>query len=64
MPEIPSWLAVLGMYTLLGDTIFADAVRREGYISEKPLREAQKICRTYLSFHLPRELSGRTMNTT
>ncbi len=64
MPEIPDWLAVLGMYTSLGDTIFADAVRREGHISEKRLHEAQKICRTYLSFYLPEQLSGRTLKTT
>ena len=64
MPEIPDWLAVLGMYTSLGDTIFADAVRREGHISERRLREAQEICRTYLSFYLPEQLVGRTSNPT
>lgn len=28
--EVPEWLAVIGMYTQLGNTIFSDAVRREG----------------------------------
>ncbi len=59
IPEIPEWLSVLGMYTQLGDTIFADAVRRDGQISEHRLVEAQKICSTYLSFYLPNWLPLR-----
>jgi hypothetical protein len=30
IPEVPEWPAVIGMYTQLGNTIFSDAVRREG----------------------------------
>lgn len=63
MPIIPDWLSVLAMFTSLGDTIFADAVRREGHISERRLIEAQKICVTYLSFYLPDGLSVRVSNT-
>lgn len=59
IPEIEDWRSVLGMYTALGDTIFSDAVRREGIISEKRLAEAQKICTTYLSFYLPSWLPAR-----
>ena len=62
MPEIPDWPSVLAMYTSLGDMIFSDAVRREGYISEKRLVEAQKICNTYLSFYLPTRLPPRDSN--
>ena len=63
MPEIPDWPSVLVMYTSLGDIIFADAVRREGYISENRLVEAQKICNTYMSFYLPIKLPVRGSNT-
>ena len=63
MPEIPDWPSVLVMYTSLGDMIFSDAVRREGYISEIRLVEAQKICSTYLSFHLPTRLPPRDSNS-
>lgn len=62
MPEIPDWPSVLAMYTSLGDMIFSDAVRREGYISEIHLVEAQKICSTYLSFHLPTRLPPMDSN--
>lgn len=63
MPIIPDWLSVLAMFTSLGDTIFADAVRREGHISERRLIEAQKICTTYLSFYLPDGLTVRVAHT-
>lgn len=59
IPEIEDWQLVLSMYTALGDTIFSDAVRREGFVSEKRLAEAQKICTTYLSFYLPTWLPVR-----
>jgi len=59
MPKNSDWLSALGMYTSLGDTIFSDALHREGRISERRLAEAQKICRTYLSFYLPTELRVR-----
>jgi len=59
MPQIPDWLSILAMFTSLGDTIFADAVRREGHVSEQRLVEAQKICKTYLAFYLPPWLPAR-----
>jgi len=59
MPNIPDWLAVVGMYTQIGDTVFSDAVRREGRISNKRLLEAQKLCSTYLAFYLPPSLPAR-----
>ena len=62
MPEIPDWSSILVMYTSLGDMIFADAVRREGHISEKRLVEAQRICNTYLSFYLSTQLPVRGGN--
>ena len=62
MPQTKDWLATLGMYTSLADSIFADAVRRDGQISEQRMNEAQKICRTYLSFYLPSWLKARNPN--
>jgi len=59
IPEIPDWLAVVGMFVQIGDTVFTDAVRREGRISEQRLTEAQKLCSTYLSFYLPTWLPPR-----
>jgi AcrR family transcriptional regulator len=59
VPEIPDWLAVVGMWVQLADTVFTDAVRREGRISESRLAEAQKICSTYLSIYLPAWLPSR-----
>jgi AcrR family transcriptional regulator len=59
VPEIPDWLAVVGMWVQLVDTVFTDAVRREGRISEARLAEAQKIGSTYLSIYLPAWLPSR-----
>lgn len=64
MPNIPDWLAVVGMYTQIGDTVFSDAVRREGRISDKRLLEAQKLCSTYLAFYLPPSLPARITGST
>jgi len=33
VPAIPDWIAVIGMYTQIGDVVFSDAVRRDGHIS-------------------------------
>jgi AcrR family transcriptional regulator len=63
MPEIPDWMAIIGMYTQIGDTVFSDAVRRDGRISEQRLVEAQKLCSTYLTFYLPPWLPARTAST-
>jgi hypothetical protein len=60
IPVVPEWRAVLAMYISLGDMIFADAVRREGRISEQRLLEAQKISNTYMSFYLPSWLQARS----
>ncbi len=59
MPKSSDWSSALGMYTSLGDTMFADALHCEGRISERRLAETQKICRTYLSFYLPTELRAK-----
>lgn len=59
IPEIPHWSHKLGFLTELCDVTFADAVRTEGLISEERLKEAAKIGETYLSFHLPANLSAR-----
>ena len=59
VPEIPDWLAVVGMWVQLADTVFTDAVRREGRISDSRLAEAQTICSTYLSIYLPAWLPSR-----
>ena len=64
VPAVPDWLAVVGMYTQIGDAVFSDAVRREGRISEKRLLEAQKLCTTYLSLYLPASLPARTTVST
>ncbi len=63
MPQISGWLSTLGMYTSLADSIFADAMRREGHISEQRIIEAQKICNTYLSFYLPARLKPKQPNS-
>ncbi len=60
VPEIPDWLSKLSFFTQICDITFADAVRREGYVSEQRQTEAEALCRTYLSFHLPAWLPPRT----
>jgi AcrR family transcriptional regulator len=64
VPDVPDWLAVVGMYTQIADVVFSDAVRREGHISESRLLEAQKLCSTYLSFYLPNSLPARASSNT
>ena len=64
VPDIPDWIAVVGMYTQIGDVVFSDAVRRDGHISGSRLLEAQKLCSTYLSLHLPSSLPARTSGST
>jgi len=64
VPDVPDWLAVVGMYTQIADVVFSDAVRREGRISETRLLEAQKLCSTYLSLHLPPSLPARASGNT
>lgn len=59
MPEVPHWSHKLGFFTEVCDIAFADAVRTEGGISEQRLIEAECLCRTYLSFHLPADLPAR-----
>ena len=60
VPEIPDWLSKLSFFTQICDITFTDAVRREGHISEQRQTEAEALCRTYLSFHLPAWLPPRT----
>lgn len=59
IPEIAHWSDKLGFYTEICDTTFADAVRTEGKISEQRCDEAKILCRTYLGFHLPDQLTRR-----
>ncbi len=59
MSKVPKWLTVLSLYLQIGDTIFADAVRQEGTISDACLAETQRLCATYLSYHLPDTLTPR-----
>lgn len=63
LPNIPDWMAVIGMYTQIGDVVFSDAVRREGRISDRRLLEAQKLCSTYLAFYLPTSLPAKMTRT-
>lgn len=60
VPEVPDWFAKLSFFTQICDITFADAVRSEGHISEQRQKEAETLCRTYLSFHLPTWLPPRT----
>jgi AcrR family transcriptional regulator len=64
VPAIPDWIAVIGMYTQIGDAVFSDAVRRDGYISASRLLEAQKLCSTYLTIYLPSSLPLRASGST
>jgi hypothetical protein len=64
VPAIPDWIAVIGMYTQIGDVVFSDAVRRDGHISAARLQEAQKLCSTYLSLYLPPSLPARASVST
>jgi len=64
VPAIPDWIAVIGMYTQIGDVVFSDAVRRDGHISASRLLEAQKLCSTYLSLYLPPSLPVRASVST
>jgi AcrR family transcriptional regulator len=59
IPDVPDWLAVVGMYTQIGDVVFSDAVRRDGQISEQRLFEAKTLCSTYLALYLPSSLPAR-----
>jgi AcrR family transcriptional regulator len=64
VPAISDWIAVIGMYTQIGDVVFSDAVRRDGHISASRLLEAQKLCSTYLSMYLPPSLPARASGST
>jgi len=64
VPVIPHWFSVIGMYTQIGDVVFSDAVRRDGHISASRLLEAQTLCSTYLSMHLPPSLPARASVST
>lgn len=56
MPIVPRWKYRLAFYTQLCDINFSDAVRADGYINDERLAQAQTLCRTYLSFHLPEQV--------
>jgi len=59
VPSNPDWYSIVGFYVQLGDLVSSDDVRRSGQISEQRLIEAQTLCRTYLSLHLPGWLPKR-----
>jgi AcrR family transcriptional regulator len=58
-PDVPDWLAKMAFYARICDITFGDAVRGEGRISDQRVKEAQAMCRTYLSFYLPASLPPR-----
>ncbi|MEJ2256726.1 MAG: TetR/AcrR family transcriptional regulator [Woeseiaceae bacterium] len=59
VPDVSDWLAKMAFYARICDITFGDAVRVEGRISEQRVEEAQALCCTYLSFHLPAALPLR-----
>ena len=59
MPEIPNWTGKLSFYTQICDAVFSDAVRVDNRITDERMTEAQTLCRTYLSFHLPAWIPAR-----
>lgn len=59
VPDVPGWLSKLAFFTEICDITFADAVRRDGYVSEERCTEAEVLCRTYLAMHLPERLPAR-----
>ena len=59
MPEVPNWTNKLTFYVQLADAVFSDSVRIDNRITDKRMVEAQVLCRTYLSFHLPDWIPSR-----
>jgi AcrR family transcriptional regulator len=59
MPEVSNWTGKLSFYTQLCDAVFSDAVRVDDRITVERMTEAQTLCRTYLSFHLPGWIPAR-----
>ena len=59
MPEIDNWHGKLNFYAQLADLSYADSVRRFDGVTDERVREAQALCREYLSFHLPERLQVR-----
>ena len=59
IPQVPAWRDKIAFFTQLCDLAFTDAVRSGHGIDESRIAEAQALCRTQLSFHLPAELPAR-----
>ena len=59
MPEIDGWAGKLSFYVQLGDAVFSDSIRVDNRVTDQRMVEAQVLCRTYLSFHLPEWLPAR-----
>jgi len=59
MPEVPNWTGKLSFYTQLCDAVFSDSVRVDNRITGERIIEAQTLCRTYLSLHLPKWIPAR-----
>ncbi len=59
MPEIDGWAGKLSFYVQLGDAVFSDSIRVDNRVTDQRMVEAQVLCRTYLSFHLPEWIPAR-----
>ena len=53
MPKIDNWTGKLSFYVQLCDAVFSDSVRVNNRVTDERVAEAQAICITYLTFHLP-----------
>lgn len=63
MPEIENWTGKLSFYIQLCDIVFSDSVRLSNRVTDQRLAEAQAICKTYLTFHLPDWVPARQSGT-
>jgi len=59
MPEIDGWAGKLSFYIQIGDAVFSDSIRVDDRVTDQRMAEAQVLCRTYLSFHLPDWIPAR-----
>ncbi len=59
MPEIDGWAGKLSFYVQLGDAVFSDSIRVDNRVTSQRKLEAQILCRTYLSLHLPEWIPSR-----
>ena len=62
MPKIEGWAGKLSFYVQIGDVVFSDSIRVDDRVTDQRMVEAQVLCRTYLSFHLPEWIPTRQNN--